>query len=181
MKKKPEFSISVADIDASGKHYEAPIPAEWLHSVLEDSDAQPRFGDGQVDVRLFKSGPDVVVRGRATAKVELVCGRCLKPVEVTLSPEISALMVPASKLGRPAKDEHEMSSGDADVMPYDGETVVLDELLRDELVLDIPMIPLCSESCPGISTQAQASKPAVDPRLAPLLALKQQQTTKKKE
>ncbi|HSQ65264.1 MAG TPA: DUF177 domain-containing protein [Polyangiaceae bacterium] len=172
MRKKPDFAISVADIDASGKHVEAAIPVEFLRTAFEDSDAEPRFGDGHVDVMLFRSGPDVVVRGRASAKVQLACGRCLEPVEVTLAPEISALMVPASKLAPPAKDEHEMGSGDADVVPYDGETVVLDELLRDELVLDVPMIPLCSESCPGISTQAQVAERAVDPRLAPLMALK---------
>jgi len=113
------------------------------------------------------------VRGRATAKVELPCGRCLEPVQVTLAPEISALLVPAAKLKHSGRDEHELTAGEADVMPYDGETVVLDDLLRDELVLDIPMIPLCSDSCPGIPTQARAAEPAVDPRLAPLLALKQ--------
>ncbi len=32
-----------------------------------------------------------------------------------------------------------------------GRRSVLDDLVRDELVLEIPMIPLCSEACPGMS------------------------------
>ncbi len=174
-KKHGEFCVSAADIDASGKRFEAPIPVDWLETILEQSGARPVFGDGRLDVQLFKSGTDVVVRGRAQAQIELPCGRCLEPVKVSLAPEISALMVPAAKIGEPGKDEHEMTADEADVMPYDGETVVLDDLLRDELVLDMPMIPLCSESCPGIPTQAKVAEPAVDPRLAPLLAFKKKE------
>jgi uncharacterized protein len=60
--------------------------------------------------------------------------------------------------------------------------VVLDGLVRDELVLGIPMIPLCSEDCPGIHpgpvqqtqdpSSASSGEPRTDPRFAPLLALK---------
>ena len=60
------------------------------------------------------------------------------------------------------------------MIAYDGETVVLDDLVRDELLLGIPMIPLCSEGCPGIRPE-QSEREAVasiDPRLRPLLGLK---------
>jgi uncharacterized protein len=174
--KHAEFSISVADLDAGGKAYDVPIPAEWLRTIFEDTEAKAGNEDGHLAVQLSKSGTDVVVHGRAKAKVELQCGRCLEPVHMTLAPEISALMVPAAKLKHPTRGnkdgEIELGPGDADVMPYDGDTVVLDDLVRDELVLDIPMIPLCSESCAGIPTPAKEAEPAVDPRFAPLLALK---------
>ena len=74
---------------------------------------------------------------------------------------------------------------DADMIPYDGDTLVLDDLVRDELLLGIPMIPLCSEGCEGISPPARAlagqshDKPAeesIDPRLRPLLRLKKSLT-----
>ena len=60
-----------------------------------------------------------------------------------------------------------------------GEGCCLDELVRDELLLGIPMIPLCSEACPGIrperapsSDAAGSPDDAIDPRLRPLLRLK---------
>ena len=48
---------------------------------------------------------------------------------------------------------------------------------QDELVLEIPMIPLCSDACPGISPPPVAEGVAreengIDPRLSPLLRLK---------
>jgi uncharacterized protein len=86
------------------------------------------------------------------------------------------LMVPASKL-RDDGREHEMAAGEADVLPYDGDSIVLDDLVRDDLLLEIPMIPLCSETCPGIASVSDSAVEAehrIDPRLAPLLALKKQ-------
>lgn len=169
---KATFLVSASELDAGGKEYALPIPNAWLTTALDDSDATP-VGDGAIDVRLSKSGTDVVVHGKARTNVEVPCARCLEPVKVTLAPEISVLMVPAAKIKH--QREHEMASSEADVLPYDGENVVLDDLLRDDLLLEIPMIPLCSEDCPGIaSAHAKEESKPVDPRLAPLLRLKRE-------
>jgi len=72
--------------------------------------------------------------------------------------------------------EYEFSSEDADVDVYDGETVVLDSFVREAILLEMPIFPLCSESCPGIRPASPESveggeAPPIDPRLAPLGAL----------
>jgi uncharacterized protein len=80
-----------------------------------------------------------------------------------------------AKSGREEQDDDAgVEPEDGDVIPYDGDTLVLDDLVRDELLLGIPMIPLCSEACPGISPRLDdgAEAAAVDPRLRPLLDLK---------
>lgn len=182
---KPAFVVSASELDAAGKEYRRAIPNPWLRSAFEESDATP-LGDGEIDLRISKSGPDVVVHGRAKAEVELPCARCLEPARVTLEPRISVLMVPAAKMREahrrgapdhePSEREHEMGAGEADVLPYDGENVVLDDLVRDDLLLEMPMIPLCSEGCPGIPSvpESAGGSANIDPRLAPLLALKKQ-------
>lgn len=173
---KPIFSVAAAELDAGGKAFVKPIPNAWLLAAFEESDARP-VGDGSVDMRLSKSGADVVVHGRVKADVELPCSRCLEPVRVSLHPEISVLMVPATKMRkRDTTPKVELTKNEADVLPYDGENVILDEVMRDDLLLDLPMIPLCSDSCPGIAsaTEVRERDRAIDPRLAPLLALKRQ-------
>jgi uncharacterized protein len=218
-----EFSIPVADLDAAGKQYRFPIRAAWVRGVLEDTEATTAGTEGVLDVRVSKSGNDVVVHGSMRAEITLPCARCLEPVTLTIAEPLSALMVPAStiraeigakapkrgksdksdksdksekagdKLAKTDRKKHdddedddiELSGDDPDVLAYDGDTVVLDELIRDELVLEMPMIPLCSEDCPGISPPPQAieretspSEGPVDPRLAPLLRFKKIQETK---
>ena len=78
--------------------------------------------------------------------------------------------------------EYTLEDAEADTLPYDGETVVLDDLVRDELLLGVPMIPLCSEDCPGMSpapgsdAKAPSEKKDIDPRLAPLMAFRDKTT-----
>jgi uncharacterized protein len=58
---------------------------------------------------------------------------------------------------------------------YEGEEVVLDRFVREAILLESPIFPLCSEACEGIrpaSDSAPVSEGAVtDPRLLPLLEL----------
>ena len=58
---------------------------------------------------------------------------------------------PGRRRKRAEDNEREISSEEADTLPYDGETVVLDDVIRDELILETPIFPLCSEDCPGMS------------------------------
>ena len=86
----------------------------------------------------------------------------------------------SGKGSRKAKEpEYEFSSDEAEHDTYDGETVVLDDFIREALLLELPNFPLCSEACPGIrpAEQAPGAEPGapserVDPRLAPLGALR---------
>jgi uncharacterized protein len=74
------------------------------------------------------------------------------------------------------EEEHEFSSEEAEFDTYDGETVVLDGFVREAILLEMPIFPLCSEGCPGIRPAPEAgdtgSPAPVDPRLAPLGALR---------
>ncbi|WP_437282726.1 DUF177 domain-containing protein [Sorangium sp. So ce375] len=95
----------------------------------------------------------------------------------------------AAKVKEP---EYEFTSEEADVDTYDGETVELDPFIREAILLEMPNFPLCSEACPGIgpaasredreggsSTLAHGAAeedevaPGLDPRLAPLSALRE--------
>jgi uncharacterized protein len=159
MGKEHEFSIPVRDLDAAGKQFQFALPAAWMRGALEDTDVRPAGPDGSLDGRVSKSGTDVVLHGKLAAELVVPCARCLEPARVSVKQDLSALAVLRSKMrqargkrGSKGKDEEdEESPPDADMIAYDGETLVLDDLVRDELLLAVPMIPLCSEACPGIS------------------------------
>ncbi len=152
MPSSPEFPIPLQDLDAGGKQFHFSVRPAWLRGALEGTEAQASDAGGELDVRASMNGADVVVRGSVTAELTVPCSRCLEPAPVSVHEEITVLAVPrasmrgsSSKKGEDAEDP-----GDADVIAYDGEIVALDDLVRDGLLLGIPMIPLCSEGCPGI-------------------------------
>lgn len=181
----PEFSFPVSNLDAGGQQFQLPVRAAWLRGVLEGTAVAAAEKDGELDVRLSKSGVDVVIRGTLAADLVVPCSRCLEPAAIPVREEISLLAVPASEArggrdrrGADEDEEAQEDLGEADVIAYEGETIVLDDLVRDELLLGIPMIPLCSEACPGIrperpsSDATRAADESIDPRLRPLLRLK---------
>jgi uncharacterized protein len=176
-----EFEIPVSELDAGGKDYTFILPVAWMRKALEDIEAKTTGKDGALSVRVSKSMGDIAVHGTLTAELEAPCGRCLKPARVPIHQRVAVMFAP--KPARTPKTEYEFGPDEADVLPYEGETLVLDDLVRDELVLEIPMIPLCSADCQGIAPPPppEESAPAdhVDPRLAPLLKLKVASNKKK--
>lgn len=184
-----EFSIPVHDLDAAGKELRLPVRASWIRGALEETGVGPAGPDGGLEIRVSKSGNDVVVHGKLHAELAVPCARCLEPAHVSIQEDVSVLAVHGAEAPRPSHSSREGGRGrdddedddlpgdEADVIPYDGQTVVLDDLVRDELLLNIPMIPLCSDACPGISPPPAAEGEAreengIDPRLSPLLRLK---------
>jgi uncharacterized protein len=177
-----EFPISVSDLDAGGREYRFVVRSGWIRGAMEGHEASASERDGSLEVRASKSGSDVVVHGTLDCELRVPCARCLEPFPLPLHAELSVLYVPKSKLVSEARDAGERDlaavSEEADTLPFDGETVALDDLVRDELVLEVPMIPLCSEGCPGISPRPSENATegsTIDPRLAPLLELKKSQ------
>jgi uncharacterized protein len=118
-----------------------------------------------------KAGPKAVSVNKAAKKAE---GKAEKA-------EAKTEKVEKKRSRATEEEEYEFSSDEADVAPYDGDTVVLDDVVKDEILREIPMIPLCSEDCQGISPPAEPipaeeETDRIDPRLLPLLEL-----SKKKE
>lgn len=170
-----EFEIPAANIDVVGKDFTFEVRPDWVRGELEDHEATSSGAPGTISVRLSRSGKDIVFRGHLTAELQAPCARCLKPFNFTVDKDLTGLMVLESSITTSAGGEDDdLSPDELDVMTYDGECVVLDSLVHDELVLETPMIPLCAEDCEGVPApkDVAAEAPGIDPRLAPLLAFK---------
>ena len=138
MSDEQEFTVPVNELDAGGKSYSFAVRAAWVRGVFEDHEASTSGKDGKLDVRASKSGHDVVVHGTLDAELQLPCARCLEPTKLPLHLDLSVLYVPASELKSEDPNGEDLEDGEADTLPFTGETVVLDDLVRDELVLGVP-------------------------------------------
>jgi uncharacterized protein len=187
-KERPLLAVSRKDLDAGPKHVRAPLPATWLKKKLADlaegeRDGEPELGaskDGAVDLTLTPSGGDnFLLRGHVRATVDATCGRCLSPAHIPVDTETTLLLVPKTTAGaRPTKGntskesegEFEFDPDEADVATYDGETIVLDDLVREVILLELPISPLCREDCAGISSDPAVAKKLADARVDPRFA-----------
>ena len=106
-----------------------------------------------VRARLVNSGQGILVTGKISAEAELVCCRCLKPFRQTLVAELHERYIQPG----PARDEaEELELQDSDfVSPMDNDTEInLAEVVRQNLLMVVPMKPLCRTGCTGLPESA---------------------------
>lgn len=102
----------------------------------------------EVRGRIKRAGNEVEVLGRFEARIETVCGRCLKPVVLPVSSEFSERFVPA--VSWRSEEQHELSEEELNVAVFDGQAIDLDEVVREEILLGIPGHVLCADDCKGL-------------------------------
>lgn len=173
---RPLLSFSRKTLDEGPRAVKASLPAAWLAAQLADEPSGGEAGDetvvtaredGSIDARLTPTGGDAfLLQGHVRARIETTCSRCLGPATVPVDAEVTLLLVPEAKAPRAATKRSKESDGEpefdadeADVATYDGETVVLDPLVREALLLELPISPLCDEACPGMASPPSAGGP----------------------
>ena len=111
----------------------------------------------KLDLEIFNTKDSFVVEGKLKAELILSCSRCLQKYSSKVELDISEDVL---------KSEME-----------DQEELYLDDIIKDNIILSLPMKPLCSEDCKGICPQCgqdlnegecDCEIETVDPRLAKL-------------
>jgi uncharacterized protein len=105
-------------------------------------------GSIHVHLSVSKQQEMVFVRGQARTHLLLECGLCLKKFTSPLNLGIHAEYLPSQSL--PAQEEHELQPEEMDVVFYSGDTIQFGDLIREQIILAIPMHPLCTPNCQGL-------------------------------
>lgn len=132
----------------------------------------------EVSGRVQTSGRQVRLRGKITARAEVDCDRCLKAVTVPVETEFDVTYVPEEDYRE--SEAAELQEEDLGLSVFDGETIDVDELVREQLLLALPARALCGEECKGLCPVCGADRNTnacdcetkeVDPRWAGLKAM----------
>lgn len=93
--------------------------------------------------------------GSVKATLELACSRCLEPYALPVDQDFDLRYLPAGAAlpEAPDDDEAEVEDDDVAVTFYRDEQIDLDELLREQFYLALPMKPLCRPDCQGLCPQ----------------------------
>lgn len=128
-----------------------------------------------VDVWLAKAGHAITVTGQLTSPVAFECVRCLREFPSVLEVPVEAQFLPPPPALTPG--EHRMPVEEAEEYYYRDDIVVLDDLVRQEMLLAMPFNPQCRSDCQGLCVQCgqdlnagpcACAPPPRDPRLAVL-------------
>lgn len=123
--------------------------------------------------------PDIRVRGDYAGRFEVPCARCVEPVEHPLTDSFDLLYRP---LGVDAGSaERAISTSETEIGYYNGDGLVLEDVLREQVLLSLPEKTLCRADCKGLcpscgrnlNTETCSCESAeADPRWNPLSDLR---------
>jgi uncharacterized protein len=106
----------------------------------------------KIKAHLVNTGTSVLMRGKAETEAELECSRCLKKFKFPLSIELEEEFTKNPFVPKKSK-EIELKPEDF-VSPIEKDsTIDLTELIRQDLLLALPIKTLCSPDCKGINTE----------------------------
>ena len=90
---------------------------------------------------------EVMVSGEMSVERENVCSRCLKGFRQVQELPVNVVYHPVEEIGA---EKHELRDDEMDMGFYGGDELDLHELLREQVMLNAQMKPLCDEACKGL-------------------------------
>jgi len=146
-------------------------PAEL--AALPEVSGEVRF-QGQARI----AGDGLRLQGHLHGDIAPGCARCLEPIAMTVDRDLDLLFQPESVIGESA--EVEIHTPDTDVGFFSGGGVDVADVAREQMLLALPMQPLCRPDCRGLCAHCGANlnlgpcacPPAADERWSALKSLR---------
>jgi len=146
---------------------------------MEDSGNLKLLEPVMAKVTITNTGSFYLVCGEAATVVQLECSRCLRPYRWQLCAPLEEEFYPVAE----SRGKTAATDLFAQQETFHGDVIDLTEAVREQLILGLPVKTLCREDCPGLcphcgielaNGKCDCKNVEVDPRLAPLAKLLQQ-------
>lgn len=97
------------------------------------------------------SNRTITVAGELNAKLRLLCSRCLAPIDENFD-------IPFEERFQVMRETDPEPDDDDDFIPVTEERIELRPFLEEELVVHLPLAPLCSEDCKGLCPECGTNR-----------------------
>ena len=147
------MKIRVDKIPESGLHLDLSYEKDWLKSHQKGHREEDFEFITPVTARLelSRSQKNIFIEGELEGKLKPLCSRCLKSFNYNLEVDFQCSLTPLSQ--RFEKEEIELSGEDMEFSFYQEGEIDLEQVLSEQLVLAVPLNPICQEGCKGLCPQ----------------------------
>ena len=150
--------ISLQQLEQKPVPFQVAVPVgdiDYLPNVTQTASLQ---ADGMVQL-LSHSVGDIRVTGKLEVLMSAVCDRCLESTAFPLKNSFDLVYVPAGESGA---GEVEIDESAIEVGFYEGNGIEVNEVLREVILLALPMQLTCGENCKGICLVCGQNRNQVD-------------------
>ena len=149
--------VELTDIAGASRRFDFELSPDELD--LEDSDLSLKSGvhvTGEVE----KTAAELMVRGSITGDGEIECSRCLDPVEQKLKIDFQVSFVTPEHFS--ADKENEVGEADLDTDILEGDRIDIKDIVREQILLNIPEQVFCRPDCKGLCPKCGANRNLID-------------------
>jgi uncharacterized protein len=172
------MKLDLSHIPESGLKFNVELDVGEVDMTGTDADLA---GNLRLEGRVLKAGEEMVLDGVLRGGFSLTCSRCLKQFVQPFEFAVSATYVETTEFPPGARTE--VAFDDDTRIAFLGDEIDLIAGIREDLMLNVPLKPLCSDDCRGLCPQCGAdlneeecgcAQERGDPRLASLRAIRTQ-------
>jgi uncharacterized protein len=141
--------VRIHSIPEEGMDLSFVIPPAEVKTTFPKGDEASSYFDREVscEVHLDLNHKDVYLSGKAQTSLRPVCSRCLERYERALNVDLSITCSPTAKVPHGADYNQESDEG---VHYYRREQLNLSEIVREQVLLALPIKYLCNPACKGL-------------------------------
>jgi uncharacterized protein len=128
-----------------------PITVHETYSVGEIDERGGRFHQAQpleVHALAELAGLEIHIKGRLETRLEVECDRCIALMEYPIRRNFDLYYRPVSSIAR--EEEIEIPPDELDIAFYSEEGIDLTDLVREQVILALPMKIVCQPECRGL-------------------------------
>lgn len=107
----------------------------------------------EVSVGAELTGAEIRIRGHLKTRLSEPCDRCLTVVEFPLDRDFDVTYRPSALLTTRREEEIEVPKDELEVGFFSGDGVDLADIVREQVLLSVPMKVVCREDCKGLCPQ----------------------------
>lgn len=99
---------------------------------------------------------DIRLKGRYSGTFQVPCARCLEPVEIPLAGEFDLIFRPVGVDAGAA--ERSITASETEIGYYQKDSLSLEDVLREQVLLSLPVRTLCKPDCKGLCPHCGANR-----------------------
>jgi uncharacterized protein len=154
-----EFKVS--ELEREPVDFDLQLPPGAIDFGDEAEQAGPLATSGRAEVIHEHRGPrdvvaDIRLKGSFSGKFQAPCARCVEPVEMPLAAEFDLIFRPAqadADLG-----ERSITAPETEIGYYQKDSLALEDVLREQVLLSLPVRTLCKPDCKGLCPRCGANR-----------------------
>lgn len=139
--------ISLQELESKPVRFSVDIPPGEISYDGTVTQSSPLHAEGRAELLSVSLG-EIRIHGKLSVTMEAACDRCLEPALVEAAKDFDLVYVPVDE-GQ-AGGEKEVDEAGVEVGYYEGRGLQLNDVLREVVLLALPMQLICQAECKGI-------------------------------